>query len=344
MRNYVLSCLALCSVLRLCAQQEPGYTKYMFNTLAYNPGYAGSHDHLAVSALYRSQWMNWGAAQGAPITQTVSIHSPWRKRIGLGLSLVNDAIGARGTTSAQLVYAYRIPFGDATLALGLQGGVLSYRANWDKLSYRDPQSNDAAFNQGNINEILPTFGAGVYFYAPKFYLGLSVPTLLEWKLRQRLSTEEGLRIGQLYRHLYVAAGAALPLQGEDLVFKPSILVKTAGLLSAGNQTNGQPVQSPITFDVDLSLLFFQKLWVGGAFRSSFNAFNNAEFTGIDPLDPHDSADLWAAFYLSQQLRIGASYDFTLSKMQSVGGNSFEVVIGYDLHKKISKVQSPRYFF
>ncbi|MEM6722456.1 MAG: type IX secretion system membrane protein PorP/SprF, partial [Bacteroidota bacterium] len=39
------------------AQQEPMYTQYMFNTLAYNPAYAGSLGFLSMNAIYRIQWV-----------------------------------------------------------------------------------------------------------------------------------------------------------------------------------------------------------------------------------------------------------------------------------------------
>ena len=42
----------------LFAQQDAMFTKYMFNSLVYNPAYAGAKDHLAIGLLHRTQW--WG--------------------------------------------------------------------------------------------------------------------------------------------------------------------------------------------------------------------------------------------------------------------------------------------
>ena len=41
------------------AQQDPMYTHYMYNTLVVNPGYAGSRDALTITALHRSQWVDY---------------------------------------------------------------------------------------------------------------------------------------------------------------------------------------------------------------------------------------------------------------------------------------------
>lgn len=115
----------------LLAQQDAMFTKYMFNTLVYNPAYAGSHDHLSINALHRGQW--WGI-DGAPTTQTLSVHSPVSDRVGIGLSLINDKIGPTGSTQVNAIYAYRIPLGAGKLSIGLQAGVFQWRADWSQLN------------------------------------------------------------------------------------------------------------------------------------------------------------------------------------------------------------------
>ena len=77
--------------LTINAQQDPMYTHYMDNTLVINPGYAGSRDALTVTALHRSQWVDY---KGAPITQTIMFHTPLRnEHLGVGMSVMNDKIG-----------------------------------------------------------------------------------------------------------------------------------------------------------------------------------------------------------------------------------------------------------
>ena len=72
------------------------YTHYAFNTLAINPGYAGSREALTLTALHRSQWVGF---EGAPITQTLTLHAPLLdNKLGLGLSILNDNIGPTNFT------------------------------------------------------------------------------------------------------------------------------------------------------------------------------------------------------------------------------------------------------
>lgn len=163
------------------AQQDPMFTKYMFNSLVFNPAYAGAKDHLSATLLHRDQW--WGL-EGAPKTQSLTIHSPLESgKVGLGLSVINDQIGPTNTLSAMASYAYRIQLNEGKLALGLQAGVMNYRSDFNKLSIDNP---DVAFmDDMTPNMWLPNVGAGVHYYIPnKFYVGVSVPHLLNLTLRE----------------------------------------------------------------------------------------------------------------------------------------------------------------
>ena len=85
----------------------------MFNGLTINPAYAGSHNLLSASFITRFQ--NYGL-EGAPNTQTFSIHSPlWSKSLAGGALFVRDQIGVITQTGAHAVGAYRIYFDEEGL-------------------------------------------------------------------------------------------------------------------------------------------------------------------------------------------------------------------------------------
>jgi type IX secretion system PorP/SprF family membrane protein len=338
MRKIITSAIVACLFTAgLYAQQDAMFTKYMFNSLVYNPAYAGSKDHMAIALLHRTQW--WGI-DGAPTTQTLTAHTPLRnERVGVGFNATNDVIGPTHTIQANLSYAYRIPVGKKSkLAVGVQGGVISWRADWNKLTLEDEL--DGAYD-GDLepNFILPNFGGGLYFYNDKFYAGLGVPHLLEYDLRKKGLNGEEIQTdiwAKQYRHYFFSTGAAIPLKGEMLVFKPSILIKNVGLFSPLNKDEEyQNFGAPTEFDIDLSLMFYQALWVGVSFRSAFEAFDNTS--------SYDSADIWAAYYLANGFRIGAAYDYTLTKLQGPAQGSFEVMLGYEFDYKTKQLVTPRYF-
>ena len=72
------------------AQQDPTFTKYLFNGLVYNPGFAGSNDYLTINALHRQQWLG---ISGGPNTELLSVQSPISKKVALGMTLMYDQLG-----------------------------------------------------------------------------------------------------------------------------------------------------------------------------------------------------------------------------------------------------------
>lgn len=314
------------------AQQEPMFTKYMFNSLVFNPAYAGSKEYLSVAALHRRQWVE---IDGAPVTSTITAHTPLRnERVGVGFSLVTDKIGPTKTTGLNLSYAYRIPMGKFKLSIGLQGGIENFNAMWSDLVIEDQQ--DITFAE-DVNLIKPNFGMGLFFYSEKFYAGFSSPHLVEYDL----SKNSG---GDIYarkvRHFFFTTGAAIPLQGDALVFKPSFLWKNVGGDKQFSKLEPfQNIGAPNEFDIDLSLLFQQTLWVGVSLRSAFSVkpLENPARSSVE------SGDVWVSYLLKNGLRIGAAYDYPLTDLNKVTSGAFELMLGYEFNFRENKVITPRYF-
>jgi len=312
------------------AQQGPMYTNYHFNGLAFNPAYAGSNEHLTLNLSHRQQWIG---LDGAPVTQTLTAHTPLRnERVGVGLSLTNDQIGPGGSTDLAGSYAYRMQVGARKkfkLSIGLQASVANWRGNFSTITVE--HSDDPSFSR-NLSRWLPNFGAGAYLYGEKFYLGLGLPQLLEHDLRKTKADTEGL-FARNYRNLYLSTGAAFPLQGDQLVFRPSLLLQSAGFLSdIRTEAVGQNMGAPLSANLGASLLFRQLFWAGVSYRTAFSGKSS-----------QDSANLWLAWSLRNGMRFGAAYDITLSKLRTVSSNSFEIMLGYEFDVKVKQVSSPRYF-
>ncbi len=331
------------------AQQEAMYTQYMFNQLAYNPAYAGTRGWLSVTALHRDQWAGWGSGaqqwggsyDGRPLTQTFSLHAPFKDRVGLGMALLRDRIGVHTSTSLRLFYAYRIEFVRGTLSLGLSGGATHWRARWSELLYKDPQALDRSFNEGDPDRWLPEFGAGIYYFNDHFYLGLSVPRIWQYPLRfEDTSDDEGIvAFAKLYPHFYLLAGGAIPVGGNpDLVFKPSMLIKSVSPFSDFFVSGDQVYRTgaPTELDLDAALLLRQTLWVGLSWRTALEAWWGRTSS-------MDSADLWMALQLRNGLRLGMAYDFPLTAIRPYTFGSFELMVGYDFHYRVDRTLSPRYF-
>ena len=330
-KTITLVTLLLLGALTAQAQQDPMFTKYMFNSLSFNPAYAGSKDHATINLLHRTQW--WGI-DGAPTTQSLTMHTPLKnERVGVGFSLVNDKIGPTNGLNLNVSYAYRIPMGkNGKLSVGLQGGVTNWRADWTKLNIET--LGDPPFGT-NVNWWKPNIGAGLYYYNKNFYTGLGVPRIIEYDLIPNRTDQLPIYAKQV-RHYFYTIGGAIPLSGNALIFKPSLLVKASAPDSRlARDTSFQRVGSPTEFNIDLSLFFQETLWVGTSFRSSVEVFQKKS--------SYDSIDFWVSYYLANGTRIGASYDYTLTKIQSKAQGSFEIMLGYEFDYKTKRVVTPRYF-
>jgi type IX secretion system PorP/SprF family membrane protein len=329
----ILLVLVVCGAIgKLSAQQNPMFTKYFFNALAYNPAYAGSANALSVTALHRNQWMAFGA--GRPLTNTISVHSPLRnEKVALGFNLVHDEIGPSRHIIPMASFAYRIKTqgGKANLSLGLQGGVDWYRANLTGLTVQDP--TDPNF-LSNPNQILPNFGAGVYYQAPKWFVGFSAPYLINNELRT-VENSGATSIAKQYRHYNLSAGLALELS-KSVVFRPMALWKNVGMFM--EKADGLSYGAPNELDIDLSFLFNKSLWLGAAFRTALESPTKAGVTSPD------SFDVWFQYLFKNGLRLGAAYDYHLTPLQSASAGSYEVMLGYDFgHITKDRIVHVRYF-
>ncbi len=296
--------LMSCFQCVIWAQQEPHYTHFMQNKLAFNPAYAGSHEVASISALYRRQWVG---LNDAPHTQTIYTHMPlFENRVGFGLGLIHDTNGPIQDWNATMSYAYRIEAGKGKLAMGLQGSVKAQRINFSSLTANDLVDN-ALVNE-NASKILPGFGAGLYYYSDKFYAGASIPNLI----RNSLSyTENGAEeANQEIRHFYMMTGAVF---GKKVKFKPSVLFKYAH-------------NTPFDADLNLSVLFADRLWVGATYRIE------------------DALAGLIGVQIGQQFRLGASYDYTLTPLKEVSSGSIEVFAEYLFRYKNDFLMNPRFFF
>ncbi len=314
-------------------QQDPMFTKYMFNSLVFNPAYAGSKDHMYMGMLHRTQWYE---INGAPSTQTFTLHTPLKNdRVAVGATVVNDKIGPTNNLGANMIYAYRIPLTKDenktfAISIGIQAGIENYRADWSQVTLEDP--NDPPF-MGEENRMLPNFGAGIYIYTKSFYIGASSPHLVEYDLRDNIVNPFYARQA---RHYYFMAGGVIPLGGPNVVLKPSALYKNVGLLSGSSKiAEFQNIGAPSELDIDLSVLLHETLWIGASFRTALEAFQNKS--------SYDSADIWLSVFLKNGMRIGAAYDYPLTELSNVTSGAFEIMLGYEFKYSERKVATPRYF-
>lgn len=310
--------LTVCSLLAM-AQQDAQYTQFMYTKLPQNAAYTGSREALSIRALYRDQWTakKGNVIEGAPKTTSFSIHSPLKKEsFALGFFYVNDRIGLEQKNQFDATYAYRISLGKKIkLSIGINAGLLWYKLNSTDAVLVNPNDNKYL---DNVSRVLPDVGAGIYLYHPNFYFGASVPNFIKGNLSNKGDSESKAK---RTAHLVVMAGGMIPA-GKHLKIRPQI--QYCYLASVVQKV-------PHTVDLNLSLLIYERFNVGVQYHTTFGNKNN----GVKLTNP-DSIDFMMEAWLTKQLMIGYSYDYTLSKLSSINSGTHEIILGYDLTPKAKK--------
>ncbi len=297
-------------ISNIYSQQDAQYTQYIYNAVAINPGYAGTRGVLSVIGLHRSQWVG---VDGAPRTQTLSVHSPiGLRKVALGGNVIQDEIGPVSETYLNADFAYTLQTSETgNLSLGLKAGARIFNVDFNKLTRAN--INDPAFT--NIDsQVSPTFGLGAYYYDDRFYLGLSAPNILETDHLEAEDIDDIPTSSSVAReriNFYISSGYTFDLT-HNIKFKPAGLVKLV---------SGAPLQ----VDVSANFLFNEKFTLGAAYRWS------AAVSAI------------AGFQISDSTFIGLAYDRETTELAELNDGSFEILLRFELFRKFDKLYTPRFF-
>lgn len=297
------------------AQQDPQYSQYMFNQVVINPAYIGSKEALSATMDLRKQWISM---QGAPRTGTISLHGPLAvKSIGLGGHLINEAIGPAKWTAAYFDFAYRFKLGKGKLSLGLSGGLVNYNMTLTQSDYKDPGEVFPSQNMGSKTAF--DVNTGFYYYSNSFYIGGSITHLNSPSLYNNTTyytnasalKDTSYINFNLRPHTFLYLGKGF-LINENLVINPSVIFKNDNPRRVG------------TMDLNCNFLIKKKLWLGISLRSGYGVVGLFQYSVTD------------------QFKVGYSYDMGLNRIGTLGGGSHEIMLGYNFNIYKSKMLSPRY--
>ena len=290
------------------AQQYPVFTQYYFNELVINPAYAGNHIQFSATAMYRNQWIN---LPGAPRTYSISGHSSLMKgKVGVGMLVNHDEIGSYSNDHVYGMYSYMLRFPDATLSMGIQAGVNIVGADFSNLDLQNP--GDASF--AAFRGLKPNFGAGIYFNKKNYFIGLSVPFMINSSISTGSLNSIISQVIQR-RYYFLHGGAIFELAGnKNVKINPSLLVRSQ---------EGQP----LSVDLNNALIFYDAFSIGLSYRSG------------------DSFITFVSLKLSEKFYFSYSYDLTSSGLNKFSNGSHEFVLNYrakitSVHKNL---QCPDYY-
>ncbi|KDN56729.1 PorP/SprF family type IX secretion system membrane protein [Flavobacterium seoulense] len=286
------------------AQQDSQYTHYMYNTININPAYAGNRGVTSIFGLHRTQWVG---LDGAPTTNAFSIHSPIQNsRLGIGVSFVNDKIGASDQNNIAADVSYTIPTSEEyDLSFGIKVSADLLNVDYTKLNRYD--LNNPKFQNNIDNAFSPNVGAGVYYHSDKLYLGFSVPNFLSVK---HFDDNDSSAFKERL-HYYLMGGYVFDVS-PSVKLKPSVLTK---------MVSGAPLQ----VDVAANVLLQEKFSLGLSWR--WDA----------------AATAMAGIQITDGLLVGYSYDFDTNSLKNYNSGSHEIFLRFELFNIQKRIITPRFF-
>jgi type IX secretion system PorP/SprF family membrane protein len=312
MKRALLCSLTLfISISVIQAQQDPQFSLNKLNQLAVNPGYAGSSSLINVSLLNRYQWVGF---PGAPVTTVFNVDAAVRligNNDGLGISIMNDAIGYEKNVSIGLIYSWRAQVGKGMLGSGISLGLMNknIKPDWTSADGNELVNlSDPAIPKQEVNGILADIGAGLFYQHRDYYLALSAKHINQPSFSYELAGKYSMR-----RHYYFTGGYNLRMKNEVFELLPSFFLKT----------------DATSYQVDLNMIvqYDKRLWGGLGYR----------------LD--DAVILLMGAELRNGIKFGYAYDISTSALSRYNSGSHEFYLAYSIllgKKKTHKYKSVRF--
>jgi len=272
------------------AQLYPVFSQYYFNELVINPAYAGAHVQLSTNVTFRNQWINF---PGAPKTFSFSGHSSLMGgRLGVGLLVNVDKIGSYSNKDITPSFAYKLKFPKSTLSFGMQGMIYIVGADFSNLTLKNP--DDPGFVP--INQVRPNVGAGIYYNRKNFFVGFSVPYIINSTFNK---VNDGVSMAlRQSRYYFLRSGIIRPLDVKGNVkINPSILIRTQ---------EGQP----LSFDLNTAFIFYDVFSAGVSYRSG------------------DAFISFVSLKVSEKLFFSYSFDLTRSDLSPYSSGTHEFMLNY----------------
>ena len=291
--------------LSAAAQQDPQFSQYFMNQAAVNPAYTGLDNALSATAQFRSQWVGM---DGHPVTQNIALHSPVPVlHGGLGISLMNEQAGVLRNTVVAMCYSYILKTRAGDFSLGISGGAVQVNVDGSKLRAPDGvytngiNHNDFLLPIVPVSGLAPDFSAGLFYSGKNLSVGLSANHVIPQPVKL---DAEGSSLQFDYERQYYLQMGYLAKLTKAISIRPSIMVK-----SGGNRLQGE---------ADLLAVYKDFLWFGAGYRG-FNDQTMDALIGI------------LGISISENLRLGYSYDYNTSSLGSANNGSHEIVLNYRIN-------------
>lgn len=250
-----------------------------------NPSAIAFDGQIMVDMIGRNQWFGF---DGGPTTFALNGQYEIDADMAVGLNVFHDRIGVSQTTAVSGQYAYRLFTQTGKVfamgvGLGIDNHIIDYASTTTTIA------NDPAF-MNSYSRVLFQASVGGYYYAPRFYAGVSLPEIFQ----PRFEPSGKARPRPLLQY-YLNAGWYFD-NGGNYTFNPNIQVKYVA-------------NAPLAADLILRNTFMGRFSLVVGYRTE-----NSIVAGVDML-------------ITPMLRAGYSFNHDVGPLARAKGMSNELYIG-----------------
>lgn len=310
MRHWAFSFLLLFSICMnglLAMAQDAQFSQFYGNPLYLNPALAGNKICPRITLNYRNQWPSIPATfvtYGVSADRFVEAVNG-----GVGLMAISDNAGGGILTNNAIsaIYSYRLEINrETTLNAGFQATFQQVSLNWERLIFESQLQDPQVFEikPASLTKMFPDFSAGFllgFYY--DYYFGIAAHHLTQPSISYYSDS-----LAKQQVKITAHAGAIFNLQKSSRFLDPN----RAPTISPNilYQQQGQSRQ--------LNLGIYSTLYpitIGFWYRY---AFNNSD------------AVIALLGFEYEKLKIGYTYDYTVSSLSNATGGSHEISLAWIL--------------
>jgi type IX secretion system PorP/SprF family membrane protein len=313
--------------------QDPQFSQFYAAPVYLNPAFAGSNQATRAVFNYRNQWP--GIPDANFISYAASMDHYFRKyRSAAGILILHDQEGiAITSTNVGVQYAYQLPINkNLTFRPGFQASVVTKRLDYSKLTFGNQYTVDGFTPGSTPDESFPNtiinpyldLAAGGLLYSQKYWVAIAAHHINnprqtfyqnnESRLQVKYTVNAGFRF-----MIPINEFPIVHRTGEKnyrisearpgvLMVSPAINLKRQGAfdqMDAGVYLNYDPI----------TLGFWYR---GLPLKNKSNTINN-------------DALIFLVGMRLREVKIGYSYDLTISKLSTNTGGAHEISAIYDFY-------------
>lgn len=288
----------------------PIYQQYLLDgQFLINPAFYGTTDDVVVNGNYQKQFSKLSES---PNVQSVGIHANIFDRVGAGISFFRDQNGPISSNGITAGASYFIPLsddGERKDQFSFGTNVNFYNMNFDYGALNPQDPNDPLLYEGNNNIFIVYANLGMQATYKNFFGGVSI---LDIPLTNDIPIVNGIEPSPTKYILNAGYDYVLT---EGFSLEPSVLVNL--------NTNSSKL---IDYNILAKIYNETNMFAAGvSFRFAKDNIGSQQLS----LSPIIKAKL-------NKFTFGATYNMGLSDIQTYGGSSFMLSIGYNFDNFINQ--------